>query len=55
MADDELLDGFVREKVHGLWHASGSCRMGAAEDPTSVVDAEAVSMASRASASWTPP
>ncbi len=39
MADDELLDGFVREKVHGLWHASGSCRMGAAEDPTSVVDA----------------
>jgi 5-(hydroxymethyl)furfural/furfural oxidase len=40
MADDELLDGFVREKVHGLWHASGSCRMGAAEDPAAVVDAE---------------
>jgi len=40
MADDELLDGFVREKVHGLWHASGSCRMGAAEDPAAVVDAD---------------
>ena len=38
LADDDLLDSFVREKVHGVWHASGSCRMGAPDDLDAVVD-----------------
>lgn len=40
LADDELLEGFVRSKVHGVWHASGTCRMGRPDDPDAVVDAE---------------
>ena len=38
LRDDDKLDTFVREKVHGVWHASGTCRMGAAEDRDAVVD-----------------
>jgi 5-(hydroxymethyl)furfural/furfural oxidase len=41
MADEEALDAFVRDKVHGLWHAAGTCRMGAEADPHAVVDPEA--------------
>lgn len=36
--DDLLLDDFLRANVHGVWHASGTCRMGAAGDPHAVVD-----------------
>ena len=39
LRDDDKLDTFVREKVHGVWHASGTCRMGAADDRDAVVDA----------------
>lgn len=38
LRDDDKLDTFVREKVHGVWHASGTCRMGAADDRDAVVD-----------------
>ena len=36
--DDDALDRFVRTKAHGVWHASGTCRMGAPDDPLAVVD-----------------
>lgn len=36
LADTDVLDDFVRTKVHGLWHPSGTCRMGRADDPASV-------------------
>lgn len=35
----DALRGFIRDAVVGVWHASSSCRMGAAGDPMSVVDA----------------
>ncbi len=38
LADDLLLEVFVKEKVHGVWHASGTCRMGSPEDDEAVVD-----------------
>ncbi len=37
---DEELDGFIREHVESAYHPCGTCRMGAADDPTSVVDPE---------------
>ena len=37
MADDDLLEAFVREKAHGVWHASGTCRMGSVTDEDAVV------------------
>lgn len=37
LADEDVMDGFVRTAVHGLWHASGSCRMGRESDPDAVV------------------
>ena len=27
LADDEVLEQFVRSSVHGVWHAAGSCRI----------------------------
>jgi 5-(hydroxymethyl)furfural/furfural oxidase len=36
--DDEALEAFVRKSTIGVWHASCSCRMGAADDPMAVVD-----------------
>jgi 5-(hydroxymethyl)furfural/furfural oxidase len=36
--DDALLEDFVRNNVFGVWHASGTCRMGAVVDPRAVVD-----------------
>lgn len=38
LADDEGLEDYVRRTVTGAWHASGTCRMGAADDPMAVTD-----------------
>jgi 5-(hydroxymethyl)furfural/furfural oxidase len=38
LADEEVLEAFVRTRVHGVWHASCSCRMGRPDDPDAVVD-----------------
>ena len=38
-SDDEL-DSFIREHVESAYHPCGTCRMGAVDDPTSVVDSE---------------
>ncbi|MDE2611345.1 MAG: GMC family oxidoreductase N-terminal domain-containing protein [Burkholderiales bacterium] len=40
LRDDRRLDAFVRSNVFGVWHASGTCRMGAAADPDAVTDAQ---------------
>lgn len=32
LANDDLLESFVRRCAHGVWHASGTCRMGAETD-----------------------
>ena len=37
---DEQLDTFIREHSESAYHPCGSCRMGRADDPTSVVDPE---------------
>jgi 5-(hydroxymethyl)furfural/furfural oxidase len=36
--NDGALADFVRRNVFGVWHPSGSCRMGALSDPDAVVD-----------------
>ncbi|MTH95590.1 choline dehydrogenase [Roseibium sp. RKSG952] len=38
-SDDEL-NGFIREHVESAYHPSGTCRMGASDDPMAVVDPE---------------
>lgn len=38
LQDDLLLDDYLRTNVHGVWHASGTCRMGAADNSHAVVD-----------------
>ncbi|GAA6207984.1 choline dehydrogenase [Cognatishimia sp. WU-CL00825] len=38
-SDDEL-NSFIAEHVESAYHPCGSCKMGAADDPTSVVDPE---------------
>lgn len=38
IADESRLEDFVRRSVFGVWHASGTCRMGSASDRTAVVD-----------------
>jgi 5-(hydroxymethyl)furfural/furfural oxidase len=38
LADDAALTGFIGSSVGGVWHASGTCRMGAAGDPLAVSD-----------------
>jgi choline dehydrogenase len=38
---DEQIDAFVARKIETAYHPSCSCRMGAADDPTAVVDSEA--------------
>jgi len=40
MRDDDALEAFVRKSAIGVWHASCSCRMGRADDPMAVVDAQ---------------
>ena len=37
---DGALADFVKDNVFGVWHASGTCRMGRADDPAAVVDAK---------------
>ena len=39
LRDDAALDGFLRRSVKGLWHASGTARIGTSTDPGAVVDA----------------
>jgi 5-(hydroxymethyl)furfural/furfural oxidase len=38
MTDDDKLAAFVRKAAIGVWHASCTCRMGAADDPMAVTD-----------------
>jgi 5-(hydroxymethyl)furfural/furfural oxidase len=38
MQDEEALEAFIRRAAIGVWHASCTCRMGAAEDPMAVTD-----------------
>src|SRR5262245_18125377 len=38
MEDDEALESFIKKAAVGVWHASCTCRMGAADDPMAVVD-----------------
>jgi 5-(hydroxymethyl)furfural/furfural oxidase len=38
LADETRLNDFVRRSVFGVWHASGTCRMGGPEDVLAVVD-----------------
>ena len=36
LGDDAKLEAFVRKAAVGVWHASCTCRMGAADDPMAV-------------------
>ena len=36
--DDDALTEFIRTSVGGVWHASGTCRMGSRDDPDAVTD-----------------
>jgi 5-(hydroxymethyl)furfural/furfural oxidase len=38
LADQAALEDFIRANVFGVWHASGTCRMGDASDPAAVTD-----------------
>jgi 5-(hydroxymethyl)furfural/furfural oxidase len=38
MDDDHALADFVRRSVFGVWHPTGTCRMGDPSDPNAVVD-----------------
>jgi 5-(hydroxymethyl)furfural/furfural oxidase len=38
LADDAALEQLMRRYTIGGWHASGTCRMGAPDDPMAVVD-----------------
>ncbi|MBN3751687.1 glucose-methanol-choline oxidoreductase [Paraburkholderia sp. Tr-20389] len=40
LADRQTLDGFIRANVFGVWHASGTCRMGDARNADSVTDTQ---------------
>ncbi|WP_027259472.1 choline dehydrogenase [Leisingera aquimarina] len=40
LQSDEELDGFIREHVESAYHPCGTCKMGAVDDPMSVVDPE---------------
>ncbi|QEO17956.1 GMC family oxidoreductase [Acetobacter vaccinii] len=41
LADEEQLDDYFRSAVKGLWHASGTARLGRQDDPLAVVDRNA--------------
>jgi 5-(hydroxymethyl)furfural/furfural oxidase len=38
LADDQMLEAFIRRAAVGVWHASCSCRMGARTDPMAVTN-----------------
>lgn len=38
LANDAALERYLRTHVGGVWHASGTCRIGRANDPLAVVD-----------------
>jgi 5-(hydroxymethyl)furfural/furfural oxidase len=38
LADDKALTEFISKSVGGVWHASGTARMGRADDPLAVTD-----------------
>ena len=38
LADPQVLSAWVQQNTCGSWHASGTCRMGAADDPDAVLD-----------------
>jgi 5-(hydroxymethyl)furfural/furfural oxidase len=38
LKDEEALESFIRGAAIGVWHASCTCRMGAADDPMAVTD-----------------
>ncbi len=38
LGDDAAMEEFVRDGVSGCWHPSGTCRMGASDDPMAVTD-----------------
>jgi 5-(hydroxymethyl)furfural/furfural oxidase len=40
VADEAALHAFIRKSVFGVWHASGTCRMGPAHDRSAVTDSE---------------
>jgi 5-(hydroxymethyl)furfural/furfural oxidase len=40
LANDNALNAFIRANVFGVWHASGTCRMGLSSDPGGVVDTQ---------------
>ena len=40
LQDEQALDAFIDERVGVTWHPSGTCRMGRAEDPMAVTDAQ---------------
>ena len=40
LEDDHALDAYLKATVTGIWHASGTCRMGDPRDPMAVCDAE---------------
>lgn len=38
LANDAALERYLRTHVGGVWHASGTCRIGRSDDPLAVVD-----------------
>ena len=38
LRDDDALESFIDGAVAGVWHPSGTCRMGASDDPLAVTD-----------------
>jgi 5-(hydroxymethyl)furfural/furfural oxidase len=40
LADEQALLAFIRKSVFGVWHASGTCRMGSEHDRDAVTDTE---------------
>lgn len=41
LADDSVIEEWIRDTVLGHWHASCTCRMGASDDPGAVTDPSA--------------